>query len=191
MQPIKKGYRISPNMQKVTFVTSYQGRLTGYIAGVPYFLVDKGSDAKVGETWLIEITKINANRTAVYIRAIRPWRGTPEDCRSIFHPHVDFRSGVVKLLNHYNFPIEHTLYAQLWGDYKLLSKNTNSVIIRGDKAIRWNSKGKPPHVVPLNRFATKYKNQPLLGTSKDIHYFSTNLEEFRNMAIEYARKRNT
>jgi len=179
-----------PQMQKMRFVTSRHGQLVGYIAGIPCILDEDSPRPGSGETWLVELTGTNAARTHAYVRAVRPWRGTPEDRRAVLHAHVDFRNGIVRFRSHFVFPMSHTSYAQTWKDYQLLAENIHAVIIRGDKAIRWNRRGKPPQVLPLSRFATKYKRQPLLGDPADIAYFQANLEVLRAKAIEEAKRRN-
>ncbi|HUW65049.1 MAG TPA: hypothetical protein VMW83_10210 [Spirochaetia bacterium] len=176
-------------MQKVKFVADRYEQLVGHVAGIPCILESGASQPRAGETWLVEMTRTNARRTVAYVKAVRPWQGTPEDRRAVVHAHVDFHDGTLKFLRSITFPVEHTLYAQLWKDYQLLMANMNAVIIRGDKAIRWNKKGKPPHALPLQRFATKYKNQPLIGEPGDIRYFLANLEDLRNKTIEEARRR--
>lgn len=176
-------------MQKVKFVAGRYEQLVGYIAGIPCVPNGGESQPMAGETWLVEIMGTNARRTMAYVRAVRPWQGTAEDRRAVVHAHVDFRDGTLKFLSRFTFPIEHTLYAQLWEDYKLLTANMNAVIIRGDQAIRWSRKGKPPEVLPLQRFATKYRRQPLLGEPNDIHHFLANLEDLRSKTIEEARRR--
>lgn len=176
-------------MHKVTFTNNSHGRLTGYIVGIPCVPEGGGTKPQADETWLVEITKVNARRTLVFVRAVRPWRDTSEDRQAIVHANVDFHNGVVKFLDRWSFPIKHTLHARLWEDYKLLSDNMNAVIIRDGKAILWNRKGKRPYILPLPRFATKYKNQLLLGKSEDIGHFLANLETFRSSAIEHAQKR--
>ncbi|HUW66407.1 MAG TPA: hypothetical protein VMW83_17250 [Spirochaetia bacterium] len=178
-------------MLKVKFVVGLYGRLMGHIAGIQCLLEDCTAQPKAGETWLVKITGTNARRTMLYVRAVHPWQDRPEDRRAIVQVRVDFRDGMIKFPHRFAFPAEHTLYAQLWEDYKLLTDNMNAVIIRGDKAIRWNKKGKPPQVLPLHRFATKYRHQPLLGKPDDIDHFLANLDDLRNESIESARKRRS
>jgi len=176
-------------MHKVKFATGRHGQLLGYIAGIPCVLARADSQAAAGETWLVEVTGTNPRRTLAYVRAVRPFRNTPEDRRTVMHPHVDFRTGTVRLGHRFVFPVEHTIYAQMWDDYRTLTENMHAVIIRGDRAIRWHKKGKPPEVLPLARFATKYRRQPLLGDSADIERFLANLEDLRREAIEEARRK--
>jgi len=176
-------------MHKVKFVAGRYEQLVGYIAGIPCVLAQGPREAAPGETWLVELTGTNARRTVAYVRAVRPFRDTAEDRRAVVYPRVDFRTGTVRLGGRFVFPVEHTLYAQVWEDYKLLAENVHAVIIRGDRAVRWHKKGKPPEVLPLARFATKYRRQPLLGEPADIERFLANLEELRNEAIGEARRR--
>ncbi|HUW65295.1 MAG TPA: hypothetical protein VMW83_11515 [Spirochaetia bacterium] len=177
-------------MYKIKFLVGRCEGLAGSIAGIPCILDECTPEPKAGETWLVEITRTNARRTVLYVRPVRPWNDTQEDRRAVVHAQVDFHNGTVKFLNRVTFPVEITRYAQLWEDYRMLSDSTNAVIIKGDKAVRWNKKGKPPQVLPLHRFATKYKRQPLLGESKDIRRFLTNLEDLRGYTIESARRRS-
>ncbi|MDA8334546.1 MAG: hypothetical protein M0Z41_06060 [Peptococcaceae bacterium] len=176
-------------MQKVKFATGRYEQLVGYIAGIPCVPGRSASLPRAGETWLVEITGSNAAKTVAYVRAVRPWQGTPEDHRAVVHAHADFRDGTLKFRGRFAFPLKHTVYAQLWEDYRLLAENIHAVIIRGDKAIRWNRQGGPPQVLPLQRFATKYKRQRLLGEPDDVDYFLTNLEALRAKTIEDARRR--
>lgn len=176
-------------MYKIKFIVGQSKRLTGSIAGIPCILDDSTSKPKAGETWLVEITKTNISRTVLYVRPVRPWKGTPEDRQAVVHVHVDFHTGTVKLHNGFMFRIELTQFVNPWGDYKVLSDNMNAVIIKDDKAIRWNKRGKPPQVLTLDRFATKYKRQPLLGDPDAVHRFLANLEDLRSCAIESARSK--
>lgn len=178
-------------MQKIKFTAGRSGQLTGHIAGIPCVLEPGPANPAAGETWLIEITKVNVAKTFAHVRAIRRWKGTPEDRRAIAHAHVDFREGTLKLSSRFTFPMQQTFYAQTWNDYRTLADNMNAVIIRGDKAIRWSRKGRPPQVMPLRRFATKYKNQPLIGEPADIDSFLTNLDTLRIKTVEDARMRKS
>lgn len=170
-------------------VVDRYGQLAGHIAGIPCILEDYSGQPHIGETWLVKITRTNAYRTMLYVEAIRPWQDTPDDNHAVTHVHLDFHDGTVKFLSRFVFPMEHSIYAQLWESYKLLADNMNAVIIKGNnKAIRWNKKGAPPQV-PLHRFATKYKNQPLLGDHNDINYFLANLDKLRQKTIAEARNK--
>lgn len=178
------------DMYKIKFLVGRCEGLAGSIAGIPCILDECTPEPKAGETWLVEITRTNARRTVLYVRPVRPWNDTQEDHRAVVHAHVDFHNGTVRFLNRFTFPVELTRYAQLWEDYNQLASNMNVVIIKGDKAVRWNKKGKPPQVLPLSSFATKYRRQPLLGEPKDVSRFLANLEDLRSYTIENARRRS-
>ena len=82
-----------------------------------------------------------------------------------------------------------TPYTGAWEDYRVLSQNTNAVIIRKGYAIRWKKKGKLPEKLPLHRFATKYKRQPLLGDPDEINAFLSNIELYIAQAIRESKKK--
>lgn len=190
LKPGRQIFRGVTDLQKVKFVVGRDGRLVGSIAGIPCIVDSRISEPKAGETWLVEITRTSSRRTLFYVRPVRQWMDTPEDRRSVVHAHVDYRNGTVCFHNRFVLPIEKTTYAKLWDDYNLLVDNVTAVIIKGDTAVRWNKKGKPPQVLPLHRFATKYRRQPLLGEPKDIHRFLANLEELRSQTIQSTRVGN-
>jgi hypothetical protein len=69
----------------------------------------------------------------------------------------------------------------------VLLYNNNAVIIYPGIAVRWRKKGKPPEELPLYRFATKYKQQPLLGAQEDIDCFLKSLNRLIAQAVKEAQ----
>lgn len=84
----------------------------------------------------------------------------------------------------FSFPLDKTSYARLWDDYQVLLSNANSVIIHRGIAVRWRKKGKPPEEMTLCHFATKYKQQPLIGVKEDVECFLSSLNHLIAQAIE-------
>lgn len=137
----------------------------------------------MGETWIVEKRQRISTRL-LYVRLIRQWRGIIADYESIQKGQPDFRRGLLVFKDGFSFPLGETAYARLWNDYKVLLSNNNAVIIHPGIAVRWRKKGKPPEELPLHRFATKYKQQPLLGNKKDIDYFLGSLNRLIAQAVE-------
>lgn len=145
-----------------------------------------GIQPKLGETWIVDkMQRISAR--LLYVRLVRPWRGLIADYESIQKGQPDFRRGLLVFKDGYSFPLEKTAYARLWEDYQMLLVNNNAVIIRPGIAVRWRKKGKPPEEMPLYRFATKYKQQPLLGAEEDIESFLESLYRLIAQAVEESK----
>ncbi|MFX4261921.1 hypothetical protein ACOBQJ_06940 [Pelotomaculum propionicicum] len=142
-----------------------------------------GIQPKLGETWIVDKTRRISTRS-FYIRLVRQWRGLISDYESIQKGQPDFRRGMLVFRDGISFPLAETAYARLWEDYKALLSNNNAVIIHPGIAVRWRKKGKPPEELPLYRFATKYKQQPLLGAKGDIDYFLKSLNRLIAQAVE-------
>lgn len=138
---------------------------------------------KLGETWIVDKTQRISTRS-LYVRLVRQWRGLISDYESIQKGQPDFRRGLLVFKDGFSFPLEETAYARLWNDYRVLLSNNNAVIIHPGIAVRWRKKGKPPEELPLYRFATKYKQQPLIGAKKDIDYFLNSLNHLIAQAVE-------
>lgn len=143
---------------------------------------------KMGETWIVD-TAQRISAYSLYVRLIRQWRGLLSDYECIQKGQPDFRRGVLSFRGGVSFPLRETVYAGAWEDYQVLSANLNAVIIRGGMAIRWRKKGKPPEELPLYRFATKYKRQPLLGAPEEVEGFLNSLELLVKQAIEESRRK--
>lgn len=111
------------------------------------------------------------------------------DYESIQKGQPDFRNGVLFFHGGVSFPLDRTIYARAWEDYQILAANTNAVIIREGMAIRWRKKGKPPEELPLVRFATKYKRQPLLGAPEEVEDFVNSLALLVARAVEEAKRK--
>lgn len=176
-------------MHKVTFVAGRLGNVIGYISNVICLPEKNGPRPEAGEAWLVEITGKKPGSNVMFVRPVRLWRGSLKDYEAVSRGEPDFKRGVVRYFGNACFPVEKTRYAGLWRDYLLLSENMHGVIIRKNTAVRWNKKGKPPEVMPLHRFATKYKRQPLLGKPEDIQIFLKSLEDLRKRAVEEARQK--
>lgn len=142
----------------------------------------------MGETWLVDVVQV-ISRRCLCVRLVRRWRGTLADYESVQKGYPDFRKGVLSFHGGVSFPLKETRYARLWEDYQVLAANPNAVIIRDGKAIRWRKKGRPPEEMPLHRFATKYKRQPLLGAKEEIDCFLHALETLVAQAVEEAGRK--
>lgn len=142
-----------------------------------------GIQPKLGEAWIVDKTRRISTRS-FYVKLIRKWRGLISDYESIQKGQPDFRRGLLVFRDGTSFPLSETAYARLWEDYKALLDNNNAVIIHSGIAVRWRKKGKPPEEMPLYRFATKYKQQPLLGAKEDIDYFLKSLHRLIAQAVE-------
>lgn len=176
-------------MHKVTFVSGRLGNVIGHISNVICLPEKNGPRPEAGETWLVEITGKKPGSNVMFVRQIRLWKGSLRDYEAVSRGEPDFHRGVVRYFGNACFPVEKTRYAGLWCDYQLLSVNMHGVIIRRDTAVRWNKKGKPPEVLPLHRFATKYKRQPLLGDPEDIEMFLNSLGDLKKRAVDEARQK--
>lgn len=173
-------------MLKVTFNIPYGTSVAGKSSQGLCIPLPGGESPKMGETWIVDIAKRISARS-LYVKLIRRWKGLLTDYESIQKGQPDFRKGLLVFRDGISFPLSETTYARLWEDYKVLLSNTNAVIIRGGTAVRWRKKGKPPEELPLYRFATKYKQQPLLGTKEDVDYFLSSLGCLIAQAIEESR----
>ncbi|MCL6634416.1 MAG: hypothetical protein K6T29_01435 [Peptococcaceae bacterium] len=142
----------------------------------------------LGEAWIVETAQVLSPR-CLYVRLIRRWRGFLADYEAIQKGQPDFIRGVLSFRGGVSFPLSETRYARLWEDYQVLAANPNAVIIRDGKAVRWRKKGKPPEEMPLYRFSTKYKRQPLLGNPEEIRQFLNAREKFMAQVIEEAARK--
>lgn len=142
-----------------------------------------GIQPKSGEAWIVDKTQKISTRS-ICVRLIRQWRGLISDYESIQKGQPDFRRGLLVFRDGFSFPLAETAYARLWHDYQVLLSNNNAVIIHPGIAVRWRKKGKPPEELPLYRFATKYKQQPLLGAKEDIDFFLNSLKRLIAQAVE-------
>lgn len=142
-----------------------------------------GIQPELGETWIVDKTQ-RISTSSLYVRLVRQWRGLISDYESIQKGQPDFRRGLLVFKEGASFPLGETAYARLWDDYQMLLSNNNAVIIHPGFAVRWRKKGKPPEELPLYRFATKYKQQPLLGDQEDIDYFLKSLNRLIAQAVE-------
>jgi hypothetical protein len=176
-------------MQKVTFVRGRLGNVIGSISSMVCLPEKSGPQPEAGETWLVEISGKKPGGNVILVRPIRLWKGSIRDYEAVSRGEPDFKQGLVRYFGNVCFPVEKTRYAGLWRDYLLLSENMHGVIIHNDTAVRWNKKGKPPQVMLLHQFATKYKRQPLLGEPRDIEMFLNSLEELKRRAVAEARQK--
>ncbi len=145
-----------------------------------------GGRPRLGETWIVDIANRISTRS-LYVKLVRRWKGLLTDYESIQKGQPDFRKGLLVFRDGVSFPLSNTSYARLWEDYLVLFANINAVIIRQGTAVRWRKKGKPPEELPLYRFATKYKHQPLLGDREDVDYFLSSIGRLTAQAIEESR----
>lgn len=145
---------------------------------------------KLGETWIVDIADRISTRL-LYVKLIRRWEGLLPDYEAVQKGQPDFRKGLLVFRDGVSFPLSATSYAKVWEDYSALLTNTNAVIIRRETAVRWRKKGKPPEELPLYRFATKYKQQPLLGDKKDVDYFLSSLGRLIARAVEESKLRKS
>jgi len=173
---------------KVTFNIPYGTSLAGNSPHGLCVPMPGGSCPKMGETWIVEATR-RTNTLSQHVKLIRRWRGVLSDYELIQKGQPDFRKGVLVFRDGASFPLKETTFAKEWNDYRFLSANTNTVIIRSGKAIRWKKKGKPPEEMPLHRFATKYKNQRLSGSREEIEYFLNSHGQLVAQAVEESKNK--
>lgn len=175
-------------MFKVTFNIPYGAIIAGNTPQGLCIPLPGGGVPEMGETWLVDIVQRISARS-LRVKLIRRWRGLLSDYESIQKGQPDFRKGVLSFHGGVSFPLKNTIYARAWEDYQVLAADTNAVIIREGMAIRWRKKGKPPEELPLVRFATKYKRQPLLGASEEVEDFVNSLELLVARAVVEANKK--
>jgi len=159
---------------KVTFNIPYGVSIAGNSPQGLCLPLPGGGKPKLGETWIVDIADRISTRS-LYVKLVRRWKGLLPDYEAIQKGQPDFRRGLLVFRDGVSFPLSETSYARLWEDYLVLLANTNAVIIYQGTAVRWRKKGKPPEELPLHRFATKYKHQPLLGAKEDVDYFLDSL----------------
>lgn len=177
-------------MFKVTFNVPHGSEIAGNCPQGFCIPVPGGNLPKMGETWIVD-TAQRISAYSLYVRLIRRWRGLLMDYEDTQKGQPDFRKGVLLFNGKVSFPLCETIYATAWDDYQVLSANPNAVIIREGLAIRWRKKGKPPEELPLYRFATKFKRQPLLGAPEEVEDFLNSLEMLVGQVIDESRKKRT
>jgi hypothetical protein len=171
---------------KVTFNIPYGVSIAGNSPQGLCLPLPGGGRPRLGETWIVDIANRISTRS-LYVKLVRRWKGLLTDYESIQKGQPDFRKGLLVFRDGVSFPLSDTSYARLWEDYLVLFANTNAVIIRQGTAVRWRKKGKPPEELPLYRFATKYKHQPLLGDREDVDCFLSSIERLIAQAIEESK----
>jgi hypothetical protein len=70
-------------MLKVKFASARDGGVMAKIDGKVSFPERRGPQPKPGEEWLVEITGQNPKGTVNFLKCVRPWRGTIQDCRDL------------------------------------------------------------------------------------------------------------
>lgn len=175
---------------KVTFNIPHGARVAGNTPQGFCLPLPGGILPKMGETWIVD-TAQRISAYSLYVRLIRRWRGLLMDYEDTQKGQPDFRKGVLLFHDGVSFPLSETIYATAWEDYQVLSANPNAVIIREGMVIRWRKKGKPPEELPLYRFSTKYKRQPLLGAREEIEDFLNSLELLVEQVVEESRKKRS
>lgn len=170
-------------MFKVAFNIQYSDTVAGDSSQGLCIPIPGGPQPKLGETWIVDKEQMISTRP-IYVKLVRLWRGLISDYESIQKGHPDFRKGLLVFKEGFSFPLDKTAYARLWDDYQVLLSNANSVIIHRGIAVRWRKKGKPPEEMTLCHFATKYKQQPLIGVKEDVECFLSSLNHLIAQAIE-------
>lgn len=177
-------------MFKVVFNVPYSDTTAGDSPQGLCIPMPGGYQPELGETWIVDKAKGISTRS-LYVKLVRQWRGLISDYESIQKGQPDFRRGLLVFREGISFPLGSSAYARLWDDYQLLLSNTNAVIIHRGIAVRWRKKGKPPEELPLYRFATKYKQQPLIGAKEDIDYFLSSLKCLISQAVEESQMKKS
>jgi hypothetical protein len=182
----------------VRFKTGRNGNIFTEIGEWICFPNSEGPQPKPGETWLVEIIKpaAQSNQNNIrHLRLVQQLNGILTDKKGETGKiigkkmvgRIDLKSGVLCFSGNNGYqttlPLENTKYSSIWNDYKFLLDNPNAVIIRDGKAILWRKKGKFPKIMPLARFATKYKRQTLVGDQEQVDYFLKSLKELRDQVI--------
>ena len=175
---------------KVTFDIPYGEVVAGNTSHGLCIPVPGGNMPKLGETWVVDVVN-KVSRRSFHVKLVRKLKSFPSDYKYLQKGQPDFEKGVLSFKKGISYPLSMTAYARAWEDYQILSNNTNAVIIREGCAIRWRKKGKPPEELPLHRFATKYKRQPLLGEPEDIENFLNNLDLYVAKAIMESKRKRT